>query len=114
MTDDTVDQICPRPIQTPTDLELHCRVTVFSCWLKIFAKRSVKLTPDLVVNCELGIEMKFSVKIHRARGRQANVRRSQNELIDRDQPGGDVIPGLGLLQMQLCQFFDLENLPERN
>src|SRR5947209_4665909 len=58
--------------------------------------------------------MQFAVETDRAGGGQANVRRAQDQLVDCDQAGSDVIFRFRLFQMQLGQFFDLQNLTERD
>ena len=82
--------------------------------MKIFADRSEELTPHLVVHRQLRIKVQFSTEIDRPGRGEANVGRAQKQLIDRYDAGADVKFDLGLFQMELHQFVDLQDLTERD
>ena len=63
---------------------------------------------------QLRIELQFSVETDRARGGKANVGRAQKQFVDRHDAGTDVIFHLGLFEMELHQFVDLQDLAKRD
>ena len=73
-----------------------------------------KSWPHLVVQSQARIEPQLAPETDRAVRGQKNVGRTQEELVDRDDAGTDVVFHLGLIEVQLHQFVDLQNLAERD
>ena len=113
--DHFLHQIGLRPVDRSGDLEMDCRITRWIAHrLKVFANRAKELASYFFIQRQLRVEMKLAVEVDRAGPRETNVRRAQEELIDRDNPGADMKMHFRLFELELHQFVDLQNLPERD
>src|SRR5438445_5375894 len=101
-------------VNRPSHLKVDRGITGFANRSKILANGFKKLAANLVIDGKLRFESQLSSERHRAGSRYPNIRRTQDELVNRDQSWTDVIFGLGLLKMKLSQFLNLQNLAECN
>src|SRR5207237_965867 len=107
-----IHQICFWRINTTANLKIEGKVAWVANRLEIIANRSEKLTSNFLVDRELRVEFQLTVKRDRTGCGEANIRRTQDQLIDGNQSGTDVVLRLGLLKTEFSQLFDLEDSPD--
>src|SRR2546428_14191377 len=101
-------------VNGPSHLKLNRGIAGFTNRSKILADGFEKLAANLVIDGKLRFESQLSSERHRAGSRHPNIRRTEDELVNRDQSWTDVIFGLGLLKMTLSQLLGLQNFAECN
>lgn len=114
MSDEPIHQICAWSVDSAAYMKVNGSIPRFINGLKVRANRFEKLATNSVIDCQPRIEFQPAVKRDCATRSQASIRRAQNQLVNRDQSGAQMIFCLGLLQVKLLQFFDLENLPKQH
>src|SRR5207247_8733131 len=95
--DEPIHQMCAGAIDGAAYMKVDGRIPWFINRLKIRANRFEKLATNSVVDCKLGIEFQPAVECDCAGRSQANIRRAQNQIVNRDQPWAQMIFRLGLL-----------------
>src|SRR5260370_24763019 len=112
--DQLVHQICFWPINAASNFKIEGKIAGLADWLKILANRLEELSANFFVDRELRIEFELAVERDRTSRGKAHVGRAQDQLVDSNESGADVVFCLGLLETKLSQLFDLEDLPNRD
>src|SRR5205814_8833531 len=101
-------------VQGAADMKLERIMSELGCCNKIFANSAKQLAPDFFINREHGIECEFAAQRNGTSGGKAQIRRTQEQLIDQEGITSEMILCFGWFEVELRQFLDLQQLSERS
>src|SRR5205807_1911613 len=103
-----------RSFECSADFEIDGGISRLLRRLEIRPDRLKKLRANFFIDGQPRIQMEFATETHRAGSGEMNIRRAQDQFVNRHHARGEMVFRLGLIKMQLSEFFDLEKLTERD
>src|SRR5204862_6205216 len=81
---------------------------------KIFANSAKQLAPDFFINREHRIECQFAAQRNGTSGGKAQIRRTQEQLVDQDGVASEMLLCCGLFEVELRTFLALQEWSDRS